>query len=94
MVLYGSRLMSRSRWSVSFDLLVHAICMCFFKGGSIILLLTISCAYVVIVLFEVAVVLQSKSINLFRDAVTGVNLSQTTDHMCLLHSLEFGGCIQ
>ena len=42
---------------------------------------------------EAAIVLQSKPIKLFRDVATGPNLSLTTDHMCLLHSLDFG-CIQ
>ena len=45
------------------------------------------------VMCEVAIVLHSKSIKLFRDAATGPNLSLTTDHMCLSHSLDFG-CIQ
>ena len=45
------------------------------------------CKHVVGVLYEVAIVLQSKSINLFRDAVTGPNLSLTTDHIYLLCSL-------
>ena len=48
------------------------------------------CAHVVVALYEMAIVLQSKSINLFRDAVTGPNLSLTRDHMYLLHSLDFG----
>ena len=70
---------------------VHA----FSKEKSVIVpQLTISCAHVVVVLCEVATVLQSKSINLFRDAATGPNLSQTRDHMYLLHSLDFGSCIQ
>ena len=42
------------------------------------------------VVCEVAIVLQSKSIKIFRDSATGPNLSLTTDHMCLLHSLDFG----
>ena len=41
------------------------------------------------VVCEVAIVLQSKSIKLFRDVATGPNLSLTTDHMCLSHSLDF-----
>ena len=40
---------------------------------------------------EVVIVLQSKSIKLFLDVVTGPNLSLTTDHISLLHSLDFGG---
>ena len=42
---------------------------------------------------KAAIVLQSKSIKLFRDAATGPNLSLTTDHIYLSCSLEFG-CIQ
>ena len=95
MVLDESRLMNRNKWHVSFDLLVHAICTCFFKGESVIVpWLTISCPHVVVVLCEVTIVPQSKSINLFRDAATGPNLNLTTDHMCLSHFLDFGGCIQ
>ena len=41
-------------------------------------------------LCEVAIVLQSKSINLFRDAATGPILSLTTNHMYLLCSLDSG----
>ena len=40
---------------------------------------------------EAAIVLQSKSIKLFSDVATGPNLSLTTDHMYLSHSLDFGG---
>ena len=44
-----------------------------------------------LVMCEVAIVLQSKSIKLFRDVATGPNVSLTTDHMFLSHSLDFGG---
>ena len=44
--------------------------------------MAISYAHVVVVLCEVAIVLQSKSIKLFRDSATGPNLSLTTAHMC------------
>ena len=40
-----------------------------------------SCAHVLVVLCEVAIVLQKKSINLFRDIATGPILSLTTNHM-------------
>ena len=39
---------------------------------------------------EVAIVLQSKSIKLFSDVATVPNLSLTTDHMFVLCSLDFG----
>ena len=54
----------------------------------------LSCAHVPVVFCEVAIVLQSNSINLFRDTATGPILGLTTNHMCLLHSLDFGICIQ
>ena len=38
---------------------------------------------------KVAIVLQGKSIQLFRVAATGPNLSLTTDHMCLSCFLDF-----
>ena len=68
---------------------------CFLKGGSVIIsCLIISCLHVVVVLCEVAIVLQSKCIRPFRDTATGLNLSLTTDHMYLLHSMDFGSSIQ
>ena len=91
MMLDGS---NRSKWCMSIDLLAHAICTCYFKGDSVIVYkIVISCAHAVVVVFEAAIVLQNKSIKLFRDATTGPNLNLTIDHMCLLHSLDFG-CIQ
>ena len=54
----------------------------------------LSAVHMVVVLCEAAIVLQSKSIKLFRDAAAGPNLSLTTDHMCLSCSLDCGGCIQ
>ena len=71
---------------------VHA----FFKGEKVLLFCNwlSRCAHVLVVLYEVAIVLQSKSINLFRDAATGQILSLATNHMCLLCSLDFGICIQ
>ena len=92
MVLDGSRLVNRVSgmcplicWGVSF-------CMCFFKSESVIVSrLTINCQHVVNVLCEVAIVLHSRSVNLFRDTATGPNLGLTTNHVCLLCSLDFGG---
>ena len=74
---------------VSIDLLVHSICTCIFKGEKIIVCKWVSVVH--LVMCEVAIVLQSKSINLFRGGATGPNLSHTTDHMFLMHSLDFGG---
>ena len=56
----------------------------------------LSCTHVLVVLCEAAIVLQSKSINLFRDAATGPILSLTTNHVCLSCALDFdfGICIQ
>ena len=42
------------------------------------------CTHVVGVLYEVAIVLWSKSINLYRDAATGQTLSLTTNHTCFI----------
>ena len=53
-----------------------------------------SCTCILVVLCEAAIVLQSKSINLFRDAAMGPILSLTRSHMCLSCSLNFGMCIQ
>ena len=39
---------------------------------------------------KAAIILQSKSIKLFRDSTTGPSLSLTKDHVCLSHSLDFG----
>ena len=98
MVFDGSKLMNRSKWYMSFDLRVCPICACLFKGDSVTgLWLTISCAHVVVVPCEAAIVLQSNSINLSiysRNAATGPTLSLTTDHMYLLCSLDFGMFIQ
>ena len=68
-----------SKWHISIDLLVHAICTCFFKGNSVVVIKWLSVVHMVVC--EAAIVLQSKSIKLFRDAATGPNLSFTTDHM-------------
>ena len=81
----------RSEWHISIDLLVHVICVCFFKGNSVIVFKWLSVVHMVVC--EVAIVLQSKYIKLFRDAATGPNLSLTTDHMCLSCFLDFD-CIQ
>ena len=81
----------RSKWHMSIDLLVGGICTCIFKGERVIVFKWLSVVH--LVMCEVATVLQSFSIKLFRDVTTGPNLSLTTDHMILLHSLDFG-CIQ
>ena len=81
----------RSMWHISIDLLAHAICAYCFKGERVIVFKWLSVVH--LVMCETAIVLQSKSIKMFRDAPTGPNLSLTTDHMCLSPSLEFG-CIQ
>ena len=74
---------------MSIDLLACAICMCIFKGERVS-----ACRWVLVVhlvMCEVAIILQSKNIKLFRDVATGPNLRLTTDHMFLLCSLDFGG---
>ena len=78
-------------WSVGMGLLP-----CFFKGKKVLLFCNwrSRCAHVLFVLCEVAIVLQSKSINLFRNAATGTILSMTINHMCLSHSLDFGSYAQ
>ena len=91
MMLDGSKMMNRSYWHTSIYLLACAICPCFFKGKSVIVFEWLSAAHMAVC--KAAIVFQSKSIKLFTDSVTGPNLSLTTDHMCLLHSLDFG-CIQ
>ena len=63
----------------------------FLQGNKVVVFKWLSVVHMVVC--EVAIILQSKSIKLFRDAATGPNLSLTTDHMCLLHSQDFG-CIQ
>ena len=65
------------------------MCLCIFKGERVIVHKWLSVVH--LVMCEVAIVLQSKSIRLFRDVATGQNLSLITDHMFLLHSLDFGG---
>ena len=52
------------------------------------------CAHVLVALCEADIVLQCKSINLFRDAVTGPILSLTTSHVHSSCSLDFGISIQ
>ena len=69
----------KSKWCMSIDLLVHAICTCVFKGERINVYKWVS--VVQLVMSEVVIVLQSKSIKLFRDVATGPKLSLTTDHM-------------
>ena len=78
----------KSKWSVSLDLLLCAICTCIFKGGNNNLYKWVSVVH--LVMCEAAIVLQSKFIKLFRDVATGPNLSLTTDHIFLSHSLDFG----
>ena len=79
---------------MSFDLWSHAFCMCIFNGERCFCsVIDYQVAHVLVVLCEMAIVLQSKSINLFRDAVIGPILRLTTNHMCLLFSLDFGICI-
>ena len=73
---------------MSLDLLAHAICACVFKGERINVYKWVTVAH--LVMCEVAIVLKSKSIKLFRDVATGPNLSCTRGHMFVLHSLDFG----
>ena len=56
------------------------------KVKSVIVFKWLSVVHMVVC--EVAIVLQSKSIKLFRDAAAGPNLSPTTGHMCLSCSLD------
>ena len=77
----------RSKRCSSIELLVHAICACIIKGESVIVVKWLS--VVDMSMCEVAIVLHSKSIKLFREPATGPNLSLRTDHMCLLHFLDF-----
>ena len=79
----------RSKWCMSIDLLVCAICACLFKGERVIVCKCISVVHMV--MCEVAIILQSKFIKLFRGVATGPNLSRTTDHVFLLCFLDFGG---
>ena len=90
------QVVSLSKWWVSLDLYAHAFYACFFKGEEVLLFCNwrSRCTHVLFVMCDTAIGLQSKSINPFKDAATGPILSLTTDHMCLLHSLDFGGCIQ
>ena len=74
---------------MSIDLLVYAICACNFKDERAIVYKRVSVVY--LVMCEVAIVLQSKSIKLFRNVATGPNLSLTTDHIFLSCFLDFGG---
>ena len=67
----------RSKWHVSIDVLVHAMYTCFFKVERVIVFKWLSVVH--LVMCEAAIVLQSKSMKLFRDAATGPNLSLTTD---------------
>ena len=69
----------------SIDLLACAICACVFKGETFIVCIWLSVVH--LVMCEVAIVLQSKSIKLFRGVVTGPNLSLTTDHMSKLGTI-------
>ena len=78
----------QSKWCMSIDLLAHAICTCDFKDERVSVYKCVSVVH--LVRCEAAIVLQSKSIKLFRDVATGPNLSLTTDHMFLMHSLDFG----
>ena len=71
------------------DLLACAICVGIFKGERVIVYKWLSMVH--LVMCEVVIILQSKSVKLFRNVATGSNLSLTTDHMFLLHSLDFGG---
>ena len=54
----------RSKWCASIDLLACAICMYFFKGESVTVFKWLSVVHMVVC--EVAIVLQSKSIILLR----------------------------
>ena len=83
-------------WKEMMYVLWCAFCVCLFKSKKVLLFCNwlSSCAHVLVALCEAAIVLQRKSINLFKDAATGPVLSLTTNHMCLSHSLDFGICIQ
>ena len=96
MVFDGSKLLVRRKWYMSFDLWVCAFCICFFKGERCYcFVIDYQVAHIfLVVLCEAAIVIQSKSINPFMDAATGPILSLTTNHVCLLHSLDFEICIQ
>ena len=74
----------KSKWCVSLDLLACMPYACASsKGERVIVYKWLSVVH--LVMCEVAIVLQSKSIKLFRDVATGPNLSLTTDHMFLVH---------
>ena len=74
---------------MSIDLLACAICVCIIKGDRVIVLKWLSVVH--LVKWEVAIVLQSKSIKLFRDVATGPDQSLATDHMFSLCFLDSGG---
>ena len=59
------------------------LCACIFKGERVMLHKCVS-----VVMCEMAIVLQSVSIKLFRDVATSLNLSLKTDHMFLSLSLD------
>ena len=73
----------RSKLCMSIDPLVHAICTCVFKGERVIVFKWSSVVH--LVMCEVAFVIQSKSIKLFRDVATGPNLSLITGPICAYH---------
>ena len=79
----------KSKWSMSINLLEHAICTCLFIGERLIVCKWVSVVH--LVMCEAAIVFQSKSIKPFRDVATGPNLSLTTDHMFLSCFLDFDG---
>ena len=60
-----------------------------FKGERVIVYKWV--LVVQLLMSEAAIVLHNKSTKLFRDVATGPNLSLTTDHIFLMHSLDFGG---
>ena len=79
----------RSKWHMSIDMLACTLCACIFKGERVIVCKWVSVVH--LVMCEAAIVLQSKSIKLFKGVTTGPKLSLPTDHMFLSHSLDFGG---
>ena len=73
----------KNNWCISLYLLAHAICICIFKGERVIVYKWLSVVH--LVMSEVAIVLQSKSIKLFRmlQLVQTYVLQQTICSCCI-----------
>ena len=78
-------------WHVSFDVAMHVFCVCISSKMKIFYSLSVNLE---VHMFDCGIkgllTFNCKPVMSLRDAVAGPILSLTTNHVCSLHSLDFG----